>query len=124
MPILCHHMAGVRASEGADESGIKQVLESARLPNIYIKVSGFYYGSKVRWEYPYSDVMWAVRTLYEHFGPQRMCWGSDYPVSSQSTTYRQCVEVLRTHCTFMSEHDREQILGETLDALLTRSKTT
>jgi predicted TIM-barrel fold metal-dependent hydrolase len=121
MPILCHHMSGVRASEGPDASGIKYLLESAKLPNIYIKASGFYYGSNVRWEYPYSDTMWATRTIYEHFGPHRMCWGSDYPVSGQFTTYRQCIEVLRTHCTFMPQRDRELILGETLNGLLTRN---
>ncbi|MDP2948997.1 MAG: amidohydrolase family protein, partial [Chloroflexota bacterium] len=76
MPVLCHHLAGLRASAGPDQPGLKEVLASVRMPNIYVKVSGFYYGSRVQWEYPHSDVLWLVRTLYEHFGPYRLCWGS------------------------------------------------
>jgi hypothetical protein len=34
-------------------------------------------------------------------------------------TYRQCIETLRTHCTFMPETDKELVLGGTLDRLLT-----
>src|SRR5258705_4158056 len=39
--ILCHHMGWVKADEEAPQAGLKQVLESAKLPNIYIKLSGF-----------------------------------------------------------------------------------
>mgnify|MGYP000103164064 CR=1 FL=1 len=119
MPILCHHLAGVRASKGPDETGLEQVLPSAKLPNIYIKVSGFYYGSRSQWDYPFWDVLWVVRTLYEHFGPYRMCWGSDYPVCGRHITYRQSIEAFRTHCTFVPEQDKAWILGDTLNRLLT-----
>ena len=119
MPILCHHLAGVRASEGPSNTGLREVLASAKLPNIYIKVSGFNYGSRVDWEYPYSDALWVVRTLYEHIGPYRMCWGSNSPLSQRSMTYRQTLEAFRTHCTFVSEEDKAWILGDTLHKLLT-----
>jgi predicted TIM-barrel fold metal-dependent hydrolase len=118
MPILCHHLAGVSASEGPPHDGLKQVLESARIPNIYIKVSGFYYGSNAGWEYPHSDALWVVRALYEHFGPYRMCWGSDYPVCRRFVTYRQTLEVFRGHCTFVPDEDKSWILGDTLSGLL------
>ena len=118
MPILCHHLAGVRPGEGPPNVGLKEVLASAKVPNIYIKVSGFYHVSRVKWEYPHSDVLWAVRTLYEHFGPYRMCWGSDYPVCRQFITYRQSLEAFRTHCTFVPEPDKAWVLGETLNRLL------
>ena len=119
MPILCHHLAGLRASDGPDQPGLKEVLASARMPNIYIKVSGFYYGSRVQWEYAHSDVLWLVRTLYEHFGPYRLCWGSDYPVCQKHITYRQALEGFRTHCAFVPDADKGWILGDTLNKLLT-----
>ncbi len=118
MPILCYHLGGVWASKGPDESGLRELLPSARLPNIYVKVSGFYYGSNVQWEYPYSDVHWVVRAIYEHFGPHRLCWGSDYPVSRRFCTYRQCIEAVRTHCAFIPKEDKEWVMGKTLDRLL------
>lgn len=118
VPILCHHLAGVRVSNETPHRELNEVLASASVPNIFIKFSGFAYCSQVEWEYPYSDTMWIVRTLYEHFGPHRMCWGSDYPVVRFYMTYRQSVQVLQTHCAFIPEADKQLIFGDTLARLL------
>jgi predicted TIM-barrel fold metal-dependent hydrolase len=115
VPILCHHLAGVKAGQPA---GLQQVLASARLPNIYIKLSGFAYCTHVGWDFPYTDTHEVVRALYEHFGAGRMCWGSDYPVVRFFMTYRQSLEAFRAHCTFVSEEDKALILGGTLERLL------
>ncbi len=122
MPILCHHLAGVKAHEAPPHAGLNEVLASAKLPNIYIKLSGFAYATQVNWDYPYSDTHWVIRSLYEHFGPYRMCWGSDYPVVRFFMTYKHALEAFRTHCTFVPEGDKAWILGNTLDALLTGAR--
>ena len=59
-----------------------------------------------------------VRAIYENFGPQRMCWGSDYPVVRQFMTYQHSLEAFRTHCTFVTDEDKAWILGESLYRLL------
>ena len=118
IPILCHHLAGVRANQGNPDPGLEEVLRSASLPNIYIKLSGFAYCSQVNWDFPYSDTHWIVRSLYEGFGPYRMCWGSDYPVVRFYMTYRHSLEAFRSHCTFVPPADQEWILGKTLHGLL------
>ena len=116
--ILCHHMGFVKADEGDAHEGLKQVLESANLPNIYIKLSGFAYATGINWNFPYADTHDIVRAEYEHFGPQRMCWGSDYPVVRFFMTYRQSLEAFRHHCSFVPAADQEWILGRTLAGLL------
>lgn len=121
VPILCHHLAGLRLGEEPPTEALNNVLASASVPNIYIKVSGFAYCSHTDWDYPYSDTMWILRTLYEHFGPHRMCWGSDYPVVRFFMTHRQSLEVVRTHASFIPEADKRLILGETLNGLLAGS---
>jgi L-fuconolactonase len=118
LPILCHHLAGIRSWKGGATEALSLVLPSARLLNIHVKISGFYYGSDRPWEYPHSEALWIVRALYEAFGPHRLCWGSDYPVVRRALTYRQAIEAFRTHCSFVSPADRDAILGGTLDALL------
>ena len=122
VPIVCHHLAGAKATEEPPHTHLKEILASAQLPNIYIKLSGFAYCSHVNWDYPYSDTHWIVRTLYEHFGPYRMCWGSDYPVVRQFMTYRHALEAFRTHCTFVPEADQAWILGKTLGQLLANAR--
>ena len=118
VPFLVHHMGYVRLGKGTLEENVQEVLKSARVPNIYIKLSGFAYTSAVEWEYPYADTAWVVRAEYEHFGAQRMCWGSDYPVVGFYMTYRQALEAFRSHCGFVSPEDKELILGGTLARLL------
>ena len=122
VPLLCHHLAGIGNWASGPEDGLRQVVPSAALPNIFVKISGFYYGSERPWEYPHSGAIWVVRALYEAFGPHRLCWGSDYPVLRRALTYRQAIEGFRTHCQFVAPADRDAILGGTLDRLL-RSET-
>jgi L-fuconolactonase len=118
MPILIHHLGAVKADEPPPHESLRQVLASARLPNIYIKVSGFYYASRVKWDFPYSEAGWIVRAEYEAFGPHRMCWGSDYPVVRFFQTYRQSIECFRSYCRFIPDADKALILGENLKRLL------
>ena len=115
VPILCHHMAMIPAT---DPDGLKEVLKSAAVENINIKVSGYNYASTVKWGFPYSDVQWIVRHLYESFGPHRLVWGSDYPVLRFTGTYRQAMEMVRSQMPFIAEADKPLIFGETLARLL------
>lgn len=121
VPFLFHHMAGAKAGEEHPYPKLKEVLTSAEIPNIHIKMSGFAYVSQVSWDYPFSDTHWIVRALYEHFGPGRLCWGSDYPVVRNFMTYQHSLEAFRTHCSFIPEVDKEEILGGTLNRLLSEA---
>jgi L-fuconolactonase len=120
VPFLCHHMAGARAG---DTERLAQITASAAVPNIYIKMSGFHYVTLKSWEYPYHDTHECVRGLFEAFGADRLCWGSDYPVVRTHMTHQHALEAFRTHCTFISEADRKSILGTNLQGLLAAAGT-
>ena len=102
---------------------LPEILASATVPNIHVKLSGFHHVAPLAWEYPYPDCAPIVRALYEHFGPERLHWGSDYPVLRRAATYRQAIEAVRTHCDFIPAVDRARILGDSLHALLLSSGT-
>jgi predicted TIM-barrel fold metal-dependent hydrolase len=123
VPILIHHLGHPRGGEPTPHANLKEILACASLPNIYIKLSGFAYATHLDWNFPYSDTHWIVRAEYEHFGPYRMCWGSDYPVVRRFMTYRQSLEAFRAHCTFVSDQDKTWILGQTLDNLLSEARS-
>ena len=118
VPILCHHMAGARV--GTPPAVLADILASAQEPNIHVKFSGFHYASAVPWGYPYDDCAAIVRVLYEHFGPERLHWGSDYPVVRRAATYEQALEMARSHFAFIDAASRRRILGESLGDLLAR----
>jgi L-fuconolactonase len=118
VPFLCHHLAGARATEAQPYERFNDIVRSAAYPNISIKLSGFHYASAVPWDFPYRDCEWIIRGLYESFGPDRLCWGSDYPVVRRAMTYQQSLEAFRTHCAFVPPTDQAKILGENLVRLL------
>lgn len=112
---LCHHMAGARA---ADPATVDEIAASAELPNIWIKLSGFHYVASRPWDFPHADARQVARRLYHAFGPERLCWGSDYPVVRFHLTYQQSLEVVRTHCDFLASADLDLILGGNMERLL------
>lgn len=120
VPFLVHHMGGVKAAEDAPYPLLQEVLASAALPNVYVKLSGFHHasGPENRWEYPYPHCERLARAIYERYGPDRLCWGSDYPVVRSAMTYRQSLEAVRTHCTFIAPEAMENVLGGTMLRLL------
>jgi len=118
VPILCHHLGHISAQEPESNAALRNILASAVYPNIYVKLSGFYYASaEKKWDFPFVNTHSILKAEYEHFG-RRMCWGSDYPVVRAFMTYKQALEAFRTHCTFVSDADKPWILGGTLDQLL------
>jgi L-fuconolactonase len=118
--VLLHHLGLTHVGAHSQLENLRQVLESAQAANIYVKVSGFAYPAKQGWEYPYPEAQETLRALYEHYGPRRLLWGSDYPVVNYFMTYRQSLEVLRTHCDFIPAVEKELILGQNLARLLER----
>ena len=116
--VLLHHMAGIRASDA--RASLEAVAALASRPNVHIKLSGFHYAADEGrgYDYPHPEGMWIAEGLYRAFGPNRLCWGSDFPALSRYMTYRQAVEIVRTHCRFLDPADHEWIFGRTLDGLL------
>ncbi|MHB1295516.1 MAG: amidohydrolase family protein [Anaerolineae bacterium] len=115
LPILCHHMGLAKAACAAE---IDAVCRSAEQPNIYVKLSGYHYAAARGWEYPFGDVQPYVQALLAHFGPERLCWGSDYPVARFFVTYQQTLEALRSHCVGLNAEQVAAILGGNMQRLL------
>ena len=118
VPVLCQTLGGVRAAEGPDSPGLAEVVASAAIPNIYLKVAGFHYSSARGWDYPWPDAVALLSRLYDAYGPHRLCWGSDFPASTRFCTFRQSLEVVRSHCPFIAPEELPLVLGDTLERVL------
>jgi L-fuconolactonase len=130
VPVLCHHLAGLRtvaALGGTSTAGavysaaLEGVLASAGVENIFVKVSGFHYASAEGWDHPWGAAVEIFKQLFDSFGPRRLCWGSDFPASKRYCTYRQSLEVVRSHSPFLGDDDRRLILGDNLRPILRRT---
>ncbi len=123
VPILCHHMSALSAYGDDAEQDLANVIESAALPNIHLKLSGFHYlTDQARvWNFPYIDTHPIYEACYEAF-QNRLCWGSDFPVVKKAMTHRQSLEAFRTHLNFITDSDRDAIQGGTLAQLLANAR--
>ena len=115
VPVLCHHLGDLRVK---DPGGLAEVVASAVVPNIYVKASGFHYAAEAGWDYPWPEVLEVLRRIFDAYGPARLCWGSDFPASKRFCTFRQSLEAVRTHCSFLTEEDLGLVMGGTLGGIL------
>jgi predicted TIM-barrel fold metal-dependent hydrolase len=86
-----------------------RILDLARYPNVYVKVSGEYAFSKE--PYPYADMRPMVERIYHVYGAERMMWCSDFPWIVEEPGYRRLVALLDRHLPHLTEGEKAQIAG-------------
>jgi len=69
-------------------------------------------------EYPWSETESALKECVEHIGADRLIYGTDMPMVARFCTYRQTLDQYRTHCDFLSESERQAIIGGTVARIL------
>jgi L-fuconolactonase len=95
-PFVLDHIAKPPIKEGALGPWRGHLQKLASLPNVYCKVSGMITEADWgRWHpsqfKPYLDV------VFEAFGPDRVMFGSDWPVALLAGTYQQVFELAREY---------------------------
>ena len=106
------HFAGWSGAE--DKAAMTIALERlATLPSAYLRISSTSLG-------PYADLTPREKELFrsvvEAFTPQRIMWGSNFP-SSREGGYIGQVELGLTALSWLSDEDRNWIMGETAHKL-------
>ena len=88
-----------------------RILDMARFPNVYIKVSGEYAFSKKPW--PYEDMKSMVEQIYQAYGPDRMMWCTDSPWILEEPGYQKLVDLPDLHLPSISKSEKDKIMGGT-----------
>ena len=117
LPILLHHHAFFGPRSGTSAADGSRLAPAAECPNVRVKLSGLGNLAFKSDEYPYPALGWVPRLMLELFGPDRLVWGSDFPVSCRYMTYRQTLDVLRRHDS-IDDADLPAVLGRNIDRLL------
>ena len=66
-----------------------------------------------RWEYPWKESEPIIKKAVERIGANRIIWGTDMPMVARFCTYKQALDQYRVHCDFLSDSEREDIIGGT-----------
>jgi predicted TIM-barrel fold metal-dependent hydrolase len=80
---------------------------------VFVKISHTWTVSKQ--PYPYRDTYDQVHKLYDAYGPQRLMWGTDWPLVQGYCGYAKALAIVRDEMKFLNEEDKRWILGKTIE---------
>ena len=70
------------------------------------------------WEYPWTEAEPTVRECRDRIGADHLMYGTDMPNIARFATYKQTIDQFRVHCDFLTESEREDILGGTIGRVM------
>lgn len=110
LTVVIDHMAD--APLGKPEE-LAKLTALKRYPKVFVKISHTWSLSKE--PYPWRDTWAQVKELHQQFGPERLMWGTDWPVCLRHGTYGQTLGVVRDEMSFLNDKDREWMLSKTVE---------
>jgi len=97
--------------EGKIESWKRDMKKLAQAENVFCKVSGMV--TETSWEsWRQKDFVPYMETLLEVFGPNRLLFGSDWPVCTVAAKYKQVLGIVTNFITSLSQTEQAHIMGQ------------
>lgn len=88
------------------------MTDLARRENVYCKLSGLV--TEAGWKvWTQEDLQPFIDTVVECFGPKRLMFGSDWPVSLVACPYEKWIEVVERSTASLSPSERDRLFGGT-----------
>jgi len=121
VPVVIEHL-GSTDNPNDDPVGVDvfaQIFSLSRYPNTYIKIHGLGEFTKrtptpATGGFPFDRPIPPLLDMaYEAFGPQRMMWGSDYPLVNAREGYQMALRLTMDELKSKSDEDRAWIFGKT-----------
>lgn len=112
LPMVIDHLAKPRIREQITDDWLPHFRAAASCPDIVCKLSGMI--TEANWEsWKPSDLKPYVQAALDYFGPGRLMFGSDWPVSNLAGSYAALVDALNDALGPLSETERDAIFGGT-----------
>ena len=89
---------------------VEPLVKLARHENVAVKASAL--PCWARDQYPFPTVHGAIEKVVESFGSRRVFWGSD--LTRLQCTYSECLSLFTEELTFLTEDDKQWIMGRGL----------
>ncbi|HLG69706.1 MAG TPA: amidohydrolase family protein [Chloroflexota bacterium] len=116
LKLVIDHLGVTRLQDRDLDATLGPSVALARYPNVAIKLSGLPCFSSE--PYPFRNIHEAVRRVVEAYGPHRCFWGTDLTRLLLKCSYREAVTMVTEEMDFLSEIDKEWIMGRGLAAWL------
>lgn len=111
-PFVLDHIAKPLIKDRQMEPWASDLRDLAAFPNVLCKVSGMV--TEADWErWQPADLLPYLDAVFEAFGPQRIMFGSDWPVCTVAGTYADVVDILQDYVDSLSADEQSAVWGET-----------
>jgi L-fuconolactonase len=112
LPMVIDHLAKPNIKDRRMDEWLPGFRAAAEFPNIYCKLSGMI--TEADWRHwQRADLKPYVQTALDCFGPQRLLFGSDWPVCELAGSYQQVYDSMIDALGPLSDADRQAIFGGT-----------
>lgn len=109
MRAVIDHGAKPQIARGQWQPWADWMRRIARETSAYCKLSGLVTEASPAWKI--DDLRRYTDHLIECFGPQRLMWGSDWPVALLASDYQRWLETAQTLIRGLQEPERSQVMG-------------
>jgi L-fuconolactonase len=109
--IVIDHLGKPPIAAGEFEPWSSLLARAARMPNVFAKVSGLDAGRTDDWTA--ADIAPYIDRALELFGPERLMFGSDWPVANMRGGYSKVWRETNIALDRLSHDERDLILGGT-----------
>jgi L-fuconolactonase len=109
---ILNHIAKPRIGQGVISPWRENLTELARRENVFCKLSGLV--TEASWQsWTEADLDPYLQIALTAFGPERVIFGSDWPVILLGSSYKRWVDVVQRSISHLSEYEQERIFGKT-----------
>jgi len=109
--LVIDHMAKPPIARQELAEWAHEIKELAAYSNVWCKLSGLV--TEANWaDWSGEDLKPFVDTVVDYFGPQRMMFGSDWPVCLLAASYDRVLEAFQWLLAELSDEDRERIFSK------------
>ena len=109
---ILDHIAKPRIRAGVISPWRETITELARRENVFCKLSGLV--TEANWQsWTEADLDPYLQVVLAAFGPERIMFGSDWPVMLLASSYKRWVDIVQRGISQLSEYEQDRILGET-----------
>ncbi|REE02007.1 amidohydrolase family protein [Marinoscillum furvescens] len=113
LPVVVDHLAkpAIAHHQGEDLHHWKAKMKAmATHENVMVKLSGMV--TEANWtNWTYEQLKPYMEVVLDCFSPERVMFGSDWPVCTLAASYHQVVEHIKRFCQELSDTESAQILG-------------
>ena len=109
--VVLDHNGGAPVEAAPPSAGLDVVLGLPRHDNVYLKLTP--QAARATDDYPFPGQHASYQALLQAYGARRLMWGTDFPHILADIGYRRGLELFRDHMPFLTDADKEWLLGGT-----------